>query len=324
MMVLDGVLERHRALRGGVIELGAGWVPSTAAPPRLGGEELAASPSRSCRRFTRTPSRADHRAAGVHALRLRGRGRADRPARPATSTCSPATIRTSRAAATPSAASSRRWAICPRPVGSASTRGTSSRSSPPSPSSPASAEQPQRGVRRGEGTAEGIGQRRTRLAGSFGRQHGDPTDQPVATDGLDAVEVDPGIAAQTVSTAQVEVRVDASVGGRQRGDDEVLDGTRDRSRCRIRNGRRPTGGPGSAHQIRGARSQVDPVPFGGGGCPELLVEWRLGVGDVASVGLDDRQVVRRDLCLDERVRRAREEGATPGGMGVDPGRGLFR
>ena len=27
MLVLDGVLERHRSLRGGVIELGAGWVP---------------------------------------------------------------------------------------------------------------------------------------------------------------------------------------------------------------------------------------------------------------------------------------------------------
>jgi predicted TIM-barrel fold metal-dependent hydrolase len=27
-MVMDGVLERHRGLRGGVIELGAGWVPS--------------------------------------------------------------------------------------------------------------------------------------------------------------------------------------------------------------------------------------------------------------------------------------------------------
>ncbi len=26
-MVLDGVFERHRTLRGGVIELGAGWVP---------------------------------------------------------------------------------------------------------------------------------------------------------------------------------------------------------------------------------------------------------------------------------------------------------
>jgi uncharacterized protein len=26
-LVLDGVFERHRALRGGVIELGAGWVP---------------------------------------------------------------------------------------------------------------------------------------------------------------------------------------------------------------------------------------------------------------------------------------------------------
>ena len=26
-MVLDGVFDRHRALRGGVIELGAGWVP---------------------------------------------------------------------------------------------------------------------------------------------------------------------------------------------------------------------------------------------------------------------------------------------------------
>lgn len=29
MLVLDGVLERHRDLRGGVIELGAGWVPDT-------------------------------------------------------------------------------------------------------------------------------------------------------------------------------------------------------------------------------------------------------------------------------------------------------
>ena len=27
MLALDGVLERHRHLRGGVIELGAGWVP---------------------------------------------------------------------------------------------------------------------------------------------------------------------------------------------------------------------------------------------------------------------------------------------------------
>ena len=30
-MVLDGVLERHPALRGGAIELGAGWVPSMLA-----------------------------------------------------------------------------------------------------------------------------------------------------------------------------------------------------------------------------------------------------------------------------------------------------
>ena len=27
VLVLDGVLERHRALRGGAIEMGAGWVP---------------------------------------------------------------------------------------------------------------------------------------------------------------------------------------------------------------------------------------------------------------------------------------------------------
>ena len=27
-MVLDGVFERHPSLRGGVIELGAGWVPA--------------------------------------------------------------------------------------------------------------------------------------------------------------------------------------------------------------------------------------------------------------------------------------------------------
>jgi hypothetical protein len=27
VMILDGVLERHRDLRGGIIEIGAGWVP---------------------------------------------------------------------------------------------------------------------------------------------------------------------------------------------------------------------------------------------------------------------------------------------------------
>jgi predicted TIM-barrel fold metal-dependent hydrolase len=55
MLVLDGVLERHPALRGGAIELGAGWVPSMLrrldhavdiwkrSEPRLG-------------EFTRTPS----------------------------------------------------------------------------------------------------------------------------------------------------------------------------------------------------------------------------------------------------------------------------
>ena len=40
-MVLDGVFERHRGLRGGVIELGAGWVPQMLTPARLGGRDLA-------------------------------------------------------------------------------------------------------------------------------------------------------------------------------------------------------------------------------------------------------------------------------------------
>ena len=66
-LVLDGVLERHPELRGGVIELGAGWVPSMlkrldwiAEIWRKSEPDLAA--------LTRKPSRADHRADGVHAL----------------------------------------------------------------------------------------------------------------------------------------------------------------------------------------------------------------------------------------------------------------
>jgi hypothetical protein len=55
VLILDGVLERHRGLRGGVIEMGAGWVPAMLrrldhavdiwkrSEPRLG-------------RFKRTPS----------------------------------------------------------------------------------------------------------------------------------------------------------------------------------------------------------------------------------------------------------------------------
>lgn len=54
-LVLDGVLERHRALRGGVIEMGAGWVPDLLR--RL--DHAVAIWSRSeprLARFERTPS----------------------------------------------------------------------------------------------------------------------------------------------------------------------------------------------------------------------------------------------------------------------------
>jgi uncharacterized protein len=55
VMVLDGVLERHRGLRGGAIELGATWVPGMVR--RL--DHAASIWSRSepeLRNFTRTPS----------------------------------------------------------------------------------------------------------------------------------------------------------------------------------------------------------------------------------------------------------------------------
>ena len=75
-MVLDGVFERHRALRGGVIELGAGWVPSmikrldwiaeiwSKSEPELEGARRAVGDrsSSTC----------------VHAVSVRGRRRADR------------------------------------------------------------------------------------------------------------------------------------------------------------------------------------------------------------------------------------------------------
>ena len=76
-MVLDGVLERHRDLRLGVIELGAGWVPAMLR--RL--DQIAGIWSRSepdLKALTRTPSRAAHRAGGVHAVPVRGR-RGDGP-----------------------------------------------------------------------------------------------------------------------------------------------------------------------------------------------------------------------------------------------------
>ena len=45
MMVLDGVFERFPTLRGASVELGAGWVPSTAAPAGLGGRSTGAAPT---------------------------------------------------------------------------------------------------------------------------------------------------------------------------------------------------------------------------------------------------------------------------------------
>ena len=79
-MVLDGVFERHRTLRGGVIELGAGWVPQmikrldwiaeiwSKSDPQLQGAHAQAVA-------------ADHRAHGVHAVRVRRRRRPHPPVR---------------------------------------------------------------------------------------------------------------------------------------------------------------------------------------------------------------------------------------------------
>ncbi len=55
VLVLDGVLERHRALRGGVIEIGAGWVPDMIRRLDYGAEIWARSEPHLAE-FTRKPS----------------------------------------------------------------------------------------------------------------------------------------------------------------------------------------------------------------------------------------------------------------------------
>jgi len=56
VLVLDGVLERHRGLRGGVIELGATWVPGMLRRLDHAVENLAKF-APDVRSFTRSPSR---------------------------------------------------------------------------------------------------------------------------------------------------------------------------------------------------------------------------------------------------------------------------
>ena len=122
-MVLDGVLERHRDLRVGVIELGAGWVPAMLR--RL--DQIAEIWKRSEPELAALAAHAvgpDHRADGLHAVPVRGRRARCSGSRTPTCTCSPATTPTSRAAATRSAASARRSPASTTTSSTGSTRPT--------------------------------------------------------------------------------------------------------------------------------------------------------------------------------------------------------
>ncbi len=100
-MVMDGVLERHPTLRGGVIELGAGWVPSmltrldwTVDIWKKSEPELAAQ--------SRKPSQQIIDQLAFTPFVYENVGELIRQSDERLTTCSPATIPTRRAAA-------RRW-----------------------------------------------------------------------------------------------------------------------------------------------------------------------------------------------------------------------
>jgi hypothetical protein len=108
MLVLDGVLERHPTLRGAAVELGAGWVPELLR--RL--DWVVKHWSRNdenLQRLRRTPSEQITQQLAFTPFVFEEVGPSS-TSRTRTSTCSPRTIRTSRAAGTRSAASRRRWA----------------------------------------------------------------------------------------------------------------------------------------------------------------------------------------------------------------------
>ena len=76
MLVMDGIFEKFPDLRGASVELGAGWVPAM-LEARL--HSALVEPRRPVPRRARTHSDRDAaRSDGLHAVRVRGRGRADR------------------------------------------------------------------------------------------------------------------------------------------------------------------------------------------------------------------------------------------------------
>ena len=81
MMLIDGVFERFPKLRGGCVELGAGWVPAMLARLDWVGEDLEPD-RREPRALHAHAVRAAHAADGVHAVRVRGCRRPDRSVEP--------------------------------------------------------------------------------------------------------------------------------------------------------------------------------------------------------------------------------------------------
>ena len=114
VLVLDGVLERHPTLRGGAIEMGAGWVPMMLRRLDHAVAIWSRSEPRLAEFHARRPSRPPPSCAS---RRTRSRTSACCAASPTRRcTCSRPTTPTPRAAATRSAASTARWPTPPADV----------------------------------------------------------------------------------------------------------------------------------------------------------------------------------------------------------------
>ena len=107
-LIIDGVLMRHPALRIGVIELGATWVPGwmRRSTPRT---RRSARTRTACRQMDLRPSEYVQRQVRVDAVPARGHRLDDREHRARTCACSRPTSRTSKAGATRSRGSNARW-----------------------------------------------------------------------------------------------------------------------------------------------------------------------------------------------------------------------
>ena len=115
VLVLDGVLERHRGLRGGAIEMGAGWVPDMLRRLDHATGDLESLRTAGWRRSNgRRPSRRVHSCASPPIRSKTSVG--SLPSRTRASTCSRPTIRMPRAGETPSVDSSAHGPARPRPT----------------------------------------------------------------------------------------------------------------------------------------------------------------------------------------------------------------